>query len=107
MNSEDAKGTKMNLEGRKAEKGTETSPAKIRCVRAFIVAVTDWPEATAIVRTVSPARAKFLSWNSANEVGYKLPFGRFKVKRAPIYDSVEALTPGKCYALDYAEGLFT
>lgn len=77
-----------------------------RRVRAFRVDVTDWPEATSIVRTVTPARAKFLAWDSARDAGYKLPFGRFRVKRAPIFDEWHAsLKAGRLYAIGYVESM--
>lgn len=73
--------------------------------KAFQVDVSDWPDASSIVRTVSRARAKYLAWKSAQDAGYDLPFGRFRVKRAPVYDTSSALVPGKCYALDFAQNL--
>ncbi len=76
-------------------------------VRAFRVEVTDWPEATCIVRTVKASRAKFLSWAAAKEAGYNLPFGRFRVRRAPDHDGTVSLLTGRCYTLEHAETLFT
>lgn len=77
-------------------------------VRAFRVDVKDWPDATSIVRTTSPARAKFRAWSAAKEAGYNLPFGNFRVRRAPQFDDyVASLNTGRCYALDHAESMFT
>lgn len=79
-----------------------------RLVRAFRVDVSGWPDATSIVRTISPSRAKFLAWNSAKEAEYKIAFGRFRVKRAPQFDDyVSSLQTDRCYALDHAESIFT
>lgn len=75
-------------------------------VRAFRVEVKDWHEATSIVRTTSPARAKFLAWNSAKEAGYNLLFGRFRVKRAPKHDANTTLIAGRCYGIDHVEDKF-
>lgn len=76
-------------------------------VRAFRVDVSDWPEASVIVRTVKSSRAKFLCWSSAKEAGYNVPFGRFRVRRAPCYDDTVSLLTGRCYTLEHAETLFT
>jgi len=71
-------------------------------VRAFRVDVADWPEATGIVRTTSPAKAKFAAWRGAKDAGYDLPFARFKARRAPEYDGNTALIAGRNYDLEYA-----
>jgi hypothetical protein len=75
-------------------------------LKAFRVEVKDWPEATSIVRTTKAARAKFLAWSGANDVGYKLPFGDFRVRRAQKYDDSVSLKPDKCYSLDFVEKKF-
>lgn len=86
-----------------AESAKPRRPVK---TRAFKVEVRDWPEATSIVLTVSADRAKFLAWSAAKEAGYGLPFGRFRVRREPLYDNYKQLYAGRCYALDYVENLY-
>lgn len=76
-------------------------------VRAFRVDVTNWPEGSSIVRTLKPSRAKFITWQSAKEAGFDLPFGRFRVRRAPEFDGTCSLHVGRCYGVDYAENLFS
>ncbi len=71
-------------------------------VRAFRVDVADWPEATSIVRTTSPAKAKFAAWRGAQETGYDLPFARFKARRAPEFDGKTLLIAGRNYDIEYA-----
>lgn len=71
-------------------------------VRAFRVDVADWPEATGIVRTTSPAKAKFAAWRGAQDAGYDLPFARFNARRAPEYDGKTSLVAGRNYDLEYA-----
>ncbi len=75
-------------------------------VVAFRVDVADMPEASCVVRTTKPSRAKFLAWNSAKDAGYNLPFSRFKVKRAKQFDGfVASLQTGRLYTMDYAENM--
>lgn len=61
---------------------------------------------TTVVRTTSAAKAKFCAWDSARDVGYKVEFGDFKVKRAPQFDAAK-LIQGRCYGLDYAESFIS
>jgi hypothetical protein len=70
------------------------------------VDVKDWPDATSIIRTISPAQAKFRSWSAAKEAGYNLPFGIFSVKRAPKHDHNTSLIAGRCYGIDHVEDKF-
>lgn len=73
---------------------------------AFRVDVTDMPEASCVVRTTKPSRAKFLAWDSMREVGYNLPFSRFKVRRARQFDGyVASLQTGRLYSMDYANNM--
>ena len=72
-------------------------------VKAYRVDVSDWPEATAIVKTHSAKRAKYLCWKSAKEAGYKVPFGRFSVNRSPNHDSGKYMKQDHCYSLEYAD----
>jgi hypothetical protein len=94
------------LEAKKTSKAKPQGLASNAIVRAFRVDVKDWTEATSIVRTISPSRAKFLAWNSAKEAGYNLPFGRFLVKRAPKHDHNTSLIAGRCYGIDHVEDKF-
>ncbi len=71
-------------------------------VRAFRVDVADWPEAAGIVRTTSPAKAKFAAWRGAQDAGYDLPFARFKARRAPEFDGKTSLVAGRNYDIEYA-----
>ena len=76
-----------------------------RLVRAFRVEHKGWLDVTGIVRTHSAARARYLTWHSANDVGYKVKFGDLRVTRAKEYDACDTLKVDQCYAVDYAESL--
>lgn len=66
------------------------------------VITTVWePPLACIVRAPSRAKARFKAWQSANDVGYRMNFADFKVKRAPEYDHAK-LIPGRCYGEDFA-----
>jgi hypothetical protein len=75
-------------------------------VRAFAVECLAWePPSVAVIRTTSAARAKFRVWNGCRDVGYRVGFGDFRVKRAKQFDGLTQLMEGRCYGLDYAESL--
>lgn len=74
-------------------------------VRAYRVEHKGWQDVTGIVRTYSAPRARYLTWRSANDVGYKVTFGNLRVTRAKEYDDCDALKVDQCYAVDYAESI--
>lgn len=74
-------------------------------VRAFRVEHKGWLDVTGIVRTHSAPRARYLTWHSANDVGYKVKFADLRVTLAKEYDACETLKVDQCYAVDYAESL--
>jgi len=58
-------------------------------LRAFEVSVKSWtPNHAAIYPATSPSKAKYMSWRTANEVGYELKFGDLRVVRAPEFDCI-------------------
>lgn len=69
--------------------------------RAFRVDITDWESASSIVMTTSPAKAKYTCWRGALDAGYRLSFGRFKVRRAPEFDN-KRLATRICYRIEDA-----
>ena len=54
------------------------------------------PPIKSICKALSPQKARFLCWKSANEAGYSVSFGQLKVCRAREYDGIK-LVSGKCY----------
>jgi len=74
-------------------------------IRAFAVECRAWiPCVTSIIRAKSAARAKYKTWFSARDVGYKVQFGDFRVRRAPEYDNAK-LIPDRCYGEDFARAI--
>lgn len=59
-------------------------------VRAFAVTTRYWsPPHTSIYAATSAAKAKFKSWNSAQDAGwYSMTFGDLSVRRAPEFDCI-------------------
>ena len=84
---------------------SEGSRSLNRIVRAYRVEHKGWPDVTGIVRTHSAPRARYLTWHSANDVGYKVKFGDLRVLRAKEYDDAIGLKADQCYAVDFAESI--
>lgn len=74
-------------------------------VRAYRVEHKGWTDVSGIVRTHSAPRARYLTWHSANDVGYKVKFGDLRVLRAKEYDDATDLKVDQCYAVDFAESI--
>jgi hypothetical protein len=87
--------------------GSACLPRPGSALRAFAVECRAWePPVTSVIRTTSAARAKFRAWDSARDVGYKVEFSDFRVKRAPQFDGAK-LIKDRCYGLDFAESVIS
>lgn len=65
------------------------------------------PEGTSFVRANSRVRAKFVTWRSANEVGFNVEFGDLVAHRRPMLDKESAILPDLPYSLDFVRSLFS
>jgi hypothetical protein len=86
--------------------GCMTRIVRRSSVRGFRVTESvyfDKPIVT-IIRTTTPARAKYLVWDSAHCAGYSIEFASLKVVRAPEYDAAK-LIKDRCYAEDFAQSI--
>ena len=58
------------------------------------------PPLCSITWAEKASAAKYVNWKSANEVGYKVKFGDFRVKRSPKHDNHPDAKPNLCRGIE-------
>jgi hypothetical protein len=72
-------------------------------VRAFEVSTKGF-SSTGIVAAQSAAKARYVCWVSANDVGYGVKFGDIKVRRIPEFDNwATRYENGTCWGRTFVE----